>query len=55
MKLPREAIPVVEAYGKSVVAAKEAGDKPRYRIGAAGGFKVPMEDPATKRFDSAAE
>ena len=53
--MPRDLIPVVEAYGKSVVAAKESGDKPGYRIGASGGFEVPMEDPAAKRFDSAAE
>jgi len=53
--LPRDQIPVVEAYGKSVVAAKDSADKPTYRIGAAGGFEVPMEDLAAKSLDPAAE
>jgi alkanesulfonate monooxygenase SsuD/methylene tetrahydromethanopterin reductase-like flavin-dependent oxidoreductase (luciferase family) len=53
--LPRDQIPVVEAYGKSVVASKEATGKPTYRIGAAGGFEVPMEDLAAKKLDTAAQ
>jgi hypothetical protein len=53
--LPRDQIPVVEAYGKSVVAAKESKDKPARRIGAAGGFEVPMEDLAAKTLGTAAE
>jgi hypothetical protein len=53
--LRRDQIPVVEAYGKSVVAAKETTDKPAYRIGAAGGFEVPMEDLAANKLDSASK
>jgi hypothetical protein len=53
--LPRDQIPVVEVYGKSVVAAKESTDKPAYSIGAAGGFEFPMEDLAAKTLGTAAE
>jgi hypothetical protein len=52
---PRDQIPAVEAYGKTVVAAKDSAEKPTYRIGAAGGFDVPMEDLAAKNLDTAAE
>jgi hypothetical protein len=45
----RMMIPVVAAYGRTVVAAKDVTDKPTYRIGAAGGFEIPMEDPAAKK------
>jgi hypothetical protein len=47
--LQQAQIPVIEAYGKTVVAAKDTADKPGYRIGAAGGFEVPMEDLADNR------
>jgi hypothetical protein len=53
--VPRDQIPVVEAYGRTVVASQGATDKPGYRIGAAGGFEVPMEDLAAKNLDTAAE
>jgi hypothetical protein len=53
--LGRDQIPVVEAYGRTVVATKPVTDKPTYRIGAAGGFEVPMQDPAAKTLDSTAE
>jgi 16S rRNA U1498 N3-methylase RsmE len=51
--LAPEQIPVVQAYGKSVVAAKDATDKPTYRIGTAGGFEVPMEDLVEKKLNAA--
>ncbi len=53
--LPRDQIPVVEAYGKTVVAATDTTEKPTYRIGKAGGFEVPMEDLAAKKLGTAAE
>jgi hypothetical protein len=53
--LARDQIPVVEAYGKTVVASKEVTDKPTYRLGRTGGFEVPMEDLAAKNLDTAAE
>jgi hypothetical protein len=53
--LPRDRIPVVEAYGKPVVAAKEVTDKPTYRIATAGGFEGPMKDLAAGKLDTAAE
>jgi len=45
---PQE-IPVVHAYGKTVVASTQETDKPTYRIGTAGGFEVPMEDLVEKK------
>jgi hypothetical protein len=51
--LAPEQIPVVQAYGKSVVAAKDATDKPTYRIGTAGGFEVPMEDLVDRKLNAA--
>ena len=36
-----------------VVAAKDATDKPTYRIGTAGGFEVPMEDLVDKKLNAA--
>ena len=42
-------IPIVPAYGKTVVASTQETDKPTYRIGTAGGFEVPMEDLVEKK------
>ena len=52
--LEPDQIPAIEAYGKSVVAAKDAPPgRPAYRIGTAGGFEVPLEDLAAKKLDAA--
>jgi hypothetical protein len=51
--LAPDQIPVVQAYGKTVVAAKDTGDKPAYRIGTAGGFEVPLEDLVEKSRNAA--
>jgi alkanesulfonate monooxygenase SsuD/methylene tetrahydromethanopterin reductase-like flavin-dependent oxidoreductase (luciferase family) len=53
--LPRDRIPVIEAYGRTVVATKEVTDTPTYRIGAASGFEVPIEDPVSKNPGDGAE
>ncbi len=53
--LSEDAIPVIEAYGKTVVAVQDNGGKPTYRIGAASGFEVPLQDPATGKLDTAAQ
>ena len=42
--MPADAVPLVQAYGKTVVASTQETEKPTYRIGTAGGFEVPMED-----------
>jgi len=47
--LPAGQVPSVTAYGRTVVAATTDTEKPTYRIGAAGGFEVPMEDLVTKK------
>jgi hypothetical protein len=47
--LPASQVPTVTAYGRTVVAATTDTEKPTYRIGAAGGFEVPMEDLVTKK------
>ena len=47
--MPAEQAPTVTAYGKTVVASTVDTDKPTYRIGAAGGFEVPMEDLVAKK------
>jgi len=46
--LAPDQVPVVQAYGRTVVASNVQTDKPTYRIGTAGGFEVPMEDLADK-------
>ena len=50
-----DAVPVVPAYGKTVVASTIETEKPTYRIGTAGGFEVPMEDLVEKARQKAAE
>jgi hypothetical protein len=53
--IPRDQIPVVDAYGRTVVATSGPAEKPTYRIGAAGGFEVPLEDHAAKNLGTAAK
>jgi len=52
--LAPDQVPIVQAYGRTVVASNVQTDKPTYRIGTAGGFEVPMEDLADKPSQGAA-